>query len=211
MDIVSSIDQRRRNLRIVLFIIIIATLPFYCAGILLWGTSPARNVQTTLGAPTSTLPPSTRATNTAVGAPSVTPIGFVTATRLQPLLPTPGQFFPPAVTRFLSPTAPLFPPTETSPFIPIPTLAPTLTQAFVPTNTSVPIPTDTTIPLPSNTPQATNTTPPIPDSDGDGVPDNLDVCPLVPAPGTIDGCPTATTPAPPTDDPGLGTPIPPGP
>jgi hypothetical protein len=40
MDTFVAVQQRRRNLRIVLFVIIIATLPFYCAGILLLGTAP---------------------------------------------------------------------------------------------------------------------------------------------------------------------------
>lgn len=182
MDQLEAIERRRRNLRIVLFVIILATLPFYCAGILLWGSAPPRNRPT----PTVTTDLSitrTVPTTTPVLFPSITPIG-ITAT----LANTPGQFFtfvPP--TRILSPTP--VPATATDFIFPTSTTAPTLTPPPTltpePTDTPIPIPTDTAIPIETDTP--------IPDSDGDTVPDNLDACPLTPAPPPS-GCPPTDTP-----------------
>jgi len=34
---IEAIEKRRRAIRIVLFIIVLGTLPFYCAGFVLWG------------------------------------------------------------------------------------------------------------------------------------------------------------------------------
>lgn len=225
MQALSAIESQRRSLRIILFIIILATLPFYCVGIVLWVSAPAAP-QRVLGPSTSTLPPLTRQVTVnpppgIVASPS--PLGgFVTVTR-SPLINTPGQFVPPVLppvvplaTRFLSATPPPLVITATVPGIIIPTLAPTLTP--IPSLTPVPL-TDTPIPPPpTNTPippPPTPTTPPLPDSDGDGITDNLDVCPFAPAPGTFDGCPAPTVPpptdifVPPTLDPLDPTPIPP--
>jgi hypothetical protein len=194
MDQLEAIERRRRNLRIVLFVIILATLPFYCAGILLWGSAPPRTRPITATTPAA-LPTRTLATATRIQLPSITPLGT--------LANTPGQFFTFApATRFITATFP--PPTATDFVFPTSTIAPTLTspptEAPPPTVEPTPIPIDTAIPLPSDTP--------IPDSDGDGVADNLDACPLTPAPPPS-GCP-------PTTEPGVGeqppseTIIPPG-
>ena len=52
MNQLGAVERRRRNLRIVLFSIILGTLPLYCLGILLWGTAPQQNPRTpTNGAP----------------------------------------------------------------------------------------------------------------------------------------------------------------
>jgi len=170
MDQVLAMERRRRNLRIVLFVIILATLPFYCAGFLLWATAPQRGA--------SALPP-TNANASATFTPlatltplaSNTPFGLITpiftATSLSPLQPTPGQFFPPAVTRFLSPTPFIFPSLTLAPtltpfivptFTPFPTLAPPTATPFVaPTATPFEPPTATPFvepptPLPFDTP-----------------------------------------------------------
>lgn len=182
MDQFEAIERRRRNLRIVLFVIILATLPFYCAGILLWGSAPPRARPTTT-ATTSVLSTQTLATATRVLFPSITPLG-ITST----LGNTPGQFFTfVQPTRILSATPLLatatdfiFPTSTTAPTL---TLAPSLTPG--PTDTLIPIPSDTAIPIATDTP--------IPDSDGDTVLDNLDACPLVPAPPPS-GCPPTDTP-----------------
>ena len=73
MDQFDAIERRRRNLRIVLFVIILATLPFYCAGILLWGSAPPRARPTTT-ATTGLAITRTVATATRVLFPSITPI-----------------------------------------------------------------------------------------------------------------------------------------
>jgi hypothetical protein len=177
MDQLEAIERRRRNLRIVLFVIILATLPFYCAGILLWGSAPPRT-RPTVTVTTAVLPSQTLITVTPVRFPSITPL-----TTQSTLANTPPQFFTfvPA-TRILSPTPQLATPTD---FIfPTPTLAPTLTGVPtltpLPSNTPIPIPSDTAIPIATDTP--------IPDSDGDTVADNFDACPFVPgSPPT--GCP----------------------
>jgi hypothetical protein len=152
----NQIEQRRRSLRIVLFIIIVATLPFYCAGILLWGSAPQRN-------PIGRTPSATRttqATNTVPVFPSITPFGLLNPT--QGLPPTPAQFIPPTTSGgFIFPTFPPLPPTVFIP--PIATIAPTLTlypseTPFIPSETPIPIPTDTLIPTatPTETPTATS-------------------------------------------------------
>src|SRR5262245_31799694 len=118
-ETVDAIERRRRNIRIILFIIILATMPFYFAGFLLWGTAPRQNEN---ALPTATFTPIGReVTATITRTPSNTPL-FVTSTSGSPLGPTPLQFIPP--TRL--------PATATAVFIPTATLAPTLTP--FPTN-----------------------------------------------------------------------------
>jgi len=141
-----SVERRRRLLRMVLFLIILGTLPFYCLGGWLWGTSPDRGaIQTETPTGTWTpIGPNTTVTRTLL--PTITPLFSQTA--LSPLLPTPGQFFP------IFPTQPpVFIPTATQPpvIIPTSTIAPTLT--FPPTNPPPP----TITPLPSATPPPTET------------------------------------------------------
>jgi hypothetical protein len=115
----------------VLFIIILATLPFYCAGILLWGTAQQDNIgRRATSTITPTLPPNGTRAPTLTPFPSVTPFAGV-ATTVSPLVPTPGQSFPigPQPTRFLSPT-PFVQPTIFIPtFTPAPTLTPLPTDA----------------------------------------------------------------------------------
>lgn len=213
MQALTAIEAKRRTLRIILFIIILATLPFYCVGIFLWVSAPQGQTVRTLPPSTSTLPPLTRqATNTQPGGlPTALP-GFVTST-FSPLFPTPPQFIPPTLiippTRVIMPTIPPLIVTATSPGLIIPTLAPTLTP--IPSNTPV-LPTSTPIP-PIDTPLPPPTLG-IFDTDGDGILDNVDACPLDPAPGTLNGCPPpSATPTPivfPTINPLEPTPIPPG-
>lgn len=159
--------RRRQNIRLVLFLIILATLPFYCVGFILWGTAPQQ--RPAVGPGTATV----RATLTPLA--TRTPLGtFVVPTGSQPtLINTPGQFFPPVgqpTFSFATSTFVLFPSS---------TPAPTLTMFVPPSSTPIPQATNTPIPFASDTP--------IPDSDGDGVPDNFDPCPSIPYPGT--GCP----------------------
>jgi hypothetical protein len=160
--------HRQRNIRIVLFVIIVATLPFYCAGFYLWGTASPRS---SLNG-TATL----AATNTPIGAnitaspglptPTLLPL---TATALSPLLPTPLQFVPPVrppatATVFLPPIIPtstaapsLTPFPSATPFIPSATPIP------LPTNTPLPpLPTETPIPPPTDVPPPTETPIPLP-------------------------------------------------
>ena len=168
MDQVLAMERRRRNLRIVLFVIILATLPFYCAGFLLWATAPQR------GASAQPLPGgSVTATFTPLATsnilPSNTPFGLITAipTSLSPLQPTPGQFIPPAVTRFLSPTPFTFPTLTQAPTLtPFPTFSPPTATPFVaPTATlfvpsatpfvePTPIPPIESTPIPFDSPTA---------------------------------------------------------
>ena len=140
----SSGENGQRNLRVVLFIIILATLPFYCLGFILWGAAPANPGARDIATSTPTLPPLTR---TVTRQPSPTS-GFgplVTVTSLSPLQPTPRQFLPPGG---VNPGAPLPPTRYLSPtpfIIDIPTAAPTLTP--VPTETPIPQDTATTVPV----------------------------------------------------------------
>ncbi|MDX2138259.1 MAG: hypothetical protein SF123_09195 [Chloroflexota bacterium] len=169
MDEVLAIERRRRNLRIVLFVIILATLPFYCAGFLLWATAERGGATAPIGGGTATAtytPISIQAPATRTLPGIITPLPFGTPTSVNPLQPTPGQFIPIPVTRFLSPTAiflptltlaptltpfPPFEPPTATPFV-LPTLPPQPTQPPIiidptkPPDTPIPFPTDTLIP-----------------------------------------------------------------
>ncbi len=166
-DLVAA-ERSRRNLRIALSFIVVATLPFYCFGIILLTNPPART-----GNPTAQ-PLTTQAslpTNTVAGFASVTPLPQQSNSTL---VPTPGQFIPPTVVRFITPTF-VFPTTVPTNFIfPTLTLAPTLTippsqtplptwTPFIPTATiplptdTIPAPTDTALPMPTDTETPTAT------------------------------------------------------
>ncbi len=179
MDQLVAIEQRRRNLRIVLFVIILATLPFYCAGILLWGTAQRNQPAANLTGTATFTPLPTIATQTPI--PSITPLSISATPFGGPLLPTPGQYNPGTIsTRVLSPT-PFILPTDI--FIPQPTQAPTLTpyptqvlptQPPPPTQTNAPPPpTQTDVPPaptleePSPLPPPSDTPAPPPDQSGD--------------------------------------------
>lgn len=81
----------RRNLRLLLFVIILATAPLYCIGFVLWGVAP--------GAQSATATPTASATprlSTATPTRTSTPFRSVIVTATRPLPPTPRQFRPPA-------------------------------------------------------------------------------------------------------------------
>ncbi len=135
----TTVERQRRILRIVLFVIILGTLPFYCAGFLLLGTPRAPRTQST--PPSLTPIDNVRATLTPFPTLGV----MATATQLSPLRPTPLQYNPIPVV----PTSPIIilPPTQI--FIPTNTLAPTLTPfptqappSSTPSPTLTPLPTD---------------------------------------------------------------------
>ena len=151
-DVVGAAARRQRNMRIVLFVIILMTTPFYCIGFVLWGTARPSGATTRPTAAVSNTPIGGDVTAT-VGFPTVTPFGL-TPSLLSPLQPTPLQFIP--IPR--QPTS-FIPPTDTPflvPIIPTDTLAPTLT--LIPSAT--PFPTATS--QPSFTPAPTNTDAPVP-------------------------------------------------
>lgn len=90
-DLLPSPAGGRRNLRVLLFVIILATAPLYCIGFVLWGVAPgARPPATATASPT--LRPAT-----ATSAPTRTspPQRSVIVTVTRPLPPTPRQFRPP--------------------------------------------------------------------------------------------------------------------
>lgn len=82
----------RRNLRMLLFVIILATAPLYCIGFVLWGVAPGAQPAATATPRPSATPRQSTATPTRTSTPFRSVI--VTATR--PLPPTPRQFRPPA-------------------------------------------------------------------------------------------------------------------
>jgi len=176
-DVAGAAAARQRNIRIILFIIILMTTPFYCIGFFLWGTAQPRGA---IANPTAAV------TNTPIGGditatsgfPTVTPFGLTPSVQ-SPLLPTPYQYIP--VPR--QPTS-YIPPTATPylvPVIPTDTLAPTLT--LIPSITPAP----TNAPLPSFTPPPTFTP----------VPTNTDVPVVVPATDTPLPFDNVTSEAPP--------------
>jgi hypothetical protein len=154
-----ALERRKRIIRIILFLIILSTTPFYCAGFLLWGTARPEGAEDRATIATSTpiggnLTPTRQPTLTALP---------LTITVLAPLQPTPLQFIPinpgGGTGGGTSPTQIFVQPTI---FIPTATLAPTLTP--FPTNappaTQTPLPTDA--PLPTNTPEPLPTEAPLP-------------------------------------------------
>jgi hypothetical protein len=154
----SSVESSQRNLRVVLFIIILATLPFYCLGFILWGAAPAPSAARGTSTPTQTLPPVTQAlTNTPSATAGFGPLATVTS--FSPLQPTPRQFLPPGG---VNPVVPL-PPTSTQiPVVfPTATSAPTLTP--IPSFTPIPQATATTVEI-----FPTSTTIPFEDGDSGG-------------------------------------------
>ena len=80
----------RRNVRILLFVIILATAPLYCIGFVLWGVAPGAQPPATL---TPALSPRL---GTATPTRTSTPFLRVIVTATRPLPPTPRQFQPPA-------------------------------------------------------------------------------------------------------------------
>ncbi|MDE0610927.1 MAG: hypothetical protein OXH77_13580 [Anaerolineaceae bacterium] len=82
----------RHNLRLLLFVIILATAPLYCIGFVLWGVAPGAQ-------PAATATPRASATlrlATATPTRTHTPFRSVIVTATRPLPPTPRQFRPPA-------------------------------------------------------------------------------------------------------------------
>jgi len=137
-DPIAAVERRRNQIRVVLFLIILFTLPFYPLGVWLWLSAPDSEAQVTLTeAPTETIPP---LDNTATEPPE-TNTPRPSSTAANPLDPTPLQIVP-LPTRQVQPTI----------FIPTATTGPTITPR--PTNTL--LPTFTPLP-PSNTPRPTNT------------------------------------------------------
>lgn len=187
MQTFEAMERRRRAIRIILFVIILGTLPFYCAGFVLWGTARTRsstdNLTLTPGTPTATM------TSTIPGLPTSVPL-FLTASLNSPLQPTPLQFFTPIGGGSVFSTA-----TPTLFFIPTSTFAPSLTP--FPSNTPVPLPTNTPIPFPTETPISIPTNTPVP----------LPTDTPVPPPTDTPILPPTDTPIPfdvPTTDPGAG-------
>jgi hypothetical protein len=135
-----AIEQRRRNWRIALSIIIAVTIPFYCAGVFLWGTAPQRETPTpqatqqqVVGTPTPLV-----ITATVPGFASITPLPITLFPTSQPFptlnipTPIPSVIVP---TRFLSPTPIIVQPTQPPP----PTNPPPPTQPLI---TDTPLPFD---------------------------------------------------------------------
>ncbi len=129
-----AIEQRRRNWRIALVIIIVITIPFYCAGVLLWGTAPVRGVTT----PTWTPPGVATATQGVIIVTATPQAGAATIT------PLPITLFPTASpTTLVLPT--LFIPTNTlaaPPTVFVPPATNTLSPPLPPPITNTPLPFD---------------------------------------------------------------------
>lgn len=124
--------DRRRTLRILLFVIILATTPLYCLGFVLWGVAPGARPTVTATA-SATLRPAT-------ATPTRTPTPFrrVIVTSTRPLPPTPRQFRPPQQVRPVE--APAQPPAEVAqPPAPAPAQPPVVQSTAVPTATVVPV------------------------------------------------------------------------
>jgi hypothetical protein len=174
-ETIEAIERRRRRLRIILFGIILTTLPFYCLGFALLlpgalqqGLSP-QNTRT----PTPTLTPiGLDVTITSTLQPTIAPI--VSNTPIDPLQPTPFQFIPPTrvpptltFTPIFIVTIPTSTPAPSLTLVPqqptnTPVPAPSNTPVPAPTDTPVPVPTDTPVPLPTDTPLAPPTETPLP-------------------------------------------------
>jgi len=167
--------RRRRTIQLGLLGFILATLPLYCCGFLLWAGAPARS--SSRGTASPTVSSLITATPTQ-GAPSITPLPLLgSSTAIIPIVSTPTQLVlpVPVLTATFTPTqqqqfatwtpyviltdtpAPIIIPSAT-PIIIIPptsTLPPTPTSP-PPTNT-VPPPTNTAQPPPTDTAQPAET------------------------------------------------------
>ncbi|RMG90239.1 MAG: hypothetical protein D6712_00195 [Chloroflexi bacterium] len=196
-----ALTGRRRNLRLVLLFITLATIPFYVIGVGLLLFAPDPNAPQALATftPTATVIRNEQTPATVTPFPTFTP--FATFTPLSPLQPTPFQFVPP--TRV--PTAiPTFTP------LPIPTSTPAPTLTPIPSNTPVPnvdtdgdgiFDTNDNCPAISNPGQADFNNDGVgdvcQDTDGDSVMDVNDLCPVEFGDAGNSGCPlpteTATT------------------
>ena len=134
-------ERRRHNWRMILITIIVITLPFYCAGFVLWGTASPKVTPTpagqgtiipTIPSVTPLIPPSA----TPQGFfPSVTPFVTLSGTEIIiPSLAAPTQVFP---TAYLSPTPPPPPTSAPPPTVALPTQPPFPTAPAI-TNTPLP-------------------------------------------------------------------------
>lgn len=92
---------------------------------------------------------------------------------------TPGPAATPRPSTIITPPAGTPRPSGSSAATPLPTAAPSLPPIATPTPTPEPTPVPTPVPTPEPTPLL--------DTDGDGVPDLSDNCPLDPNPGQEDG------------------------
>jgi hypothetical protein len=165
MDQFGAVERRRRNIRIGLFFIIIATLPFYCVGIILLGTAPQqRPITTRTPAVTGSPRPDSTVTNTPF--PSITPFGTLVNT-LPPLQPTPTQFIPNPGFTFVVPTA-IIPPTQPPTLFIPPTLTPAPTLTPFPSETPIPAATWTSLPIFTDTPFPTPVDPNNPPTENPG-------------------------------------------
>ncbi|MCK6577350.1 MAG: hypothetical protein L6Q98_04515 [Anaerolineae bacterium] len=142
MNPLAAVERRRRNLRIVFVIITLGTLPFYCAGILLYLSAPrpinpVGTPGSLTGIPTNT--PLIVTTSPPGFIPSNTPLGFATIN------------IPPTQNPVVVPVYPTqgLPPTLV--IVPIPTQAPTLTlfPSATPFPSSTPLPPASETPIPT--------------------------------------------------------------
>lgn len=202
----NELNSRIRNLRIVLFGIILATIPFYFLGTFLYIVAPRQGANAlpsetpTLDVTFTPLGLDVTATRTLIPSPT----GSYTATPLNRLVATPYQFLPPARTNTPIPTlyipltattAPSLTPLPSNTALPTATFLPTLSAATstpVPTNTPVP-PTSTPIPAPTDTPIPVPTETPIPAPTDTPVPIPTDTPIPLPTDTPVPPEPTATT------------------
>ena len=160
-DRMNPINGKHTRLRVILIIIILVTIPCYCAGIMAV-TMGRRNPPT----PTMTLPPTRTAITelpmVATPFPSFTP----SLTAIIPTqTPIPTRTPVPTTTQTATPTSsdtPTSSPTQTNTITPLPTQ----TDTLIPTDTSTPLPTfthtitSTTAPTLSNSPTPSQTASP---------------------------------------------------
>src|SRR5512145_855056 len=92
----TQVERRQRNIRLTLVAIIFITLPFYCAGLILWGTAKPKNFseKATLN-PAATTPfvPPTSGIVTASPTPTI-PVGVTLLPPITIVVPT--SFIPTA-------------------------------------------------------------------------------------------------------------------
>ncbi len=194
----SELNPRIRTLRIVLFGIILATIPFYFLGTFLYVVAPREGANATqsetptLDVTFTPLGLDVTATRTLIPSPT----GRYTATALNQLVATPYQFLPPAKTNTPIPTLYIPPTATTAPSLtPLPNNTTLPTATFLPTlgaATSTPVPTNTPVP-PTSTPIPAPTQTPIPAPTETPIPIPTDTPIPVPTDTAIPLEPTATT------------------
>lgn len=187
IDVIQGSSNRNHRLRLLMLLIIFATIPFYCVGIILIGSAPVDDavaIATATERSNATVTP-LNAELLASPTLSTSPVFYPSLTPLSVLLPTPGQYVPPTS----APTDHFVAQTDVSPSpgVPAATIEPFSTVIIIDADGDGI--TDADDGCPNEFGYADNDGCPYEDDpDRDGIRGNADFCPNDWAPGSARGC-----------------------